>query len=404
MRTCVHSAFILAAMLTVVALSGVATFTSDRQAAAQQATGAVVAVSNPIDLARSSETVAIAAGDIQRLLNPDDLRRVHVKDLTTGRDVLVQAVDINDDGKFEELIFQADLGPRQRKEFALAVGDRQALRREDFKAYGRFVRERRDDFAWENDRIAHRMYGAALETWAQEPLTSSAVDVWTKRVTRLIVNDWYLLDNYHQDNGDGGDFYSAGKTRGCGGNGLWAGGALYPSANFRDSRVFANGPIRVMFELVYQPWTVNGVKVSEVKRVTLDAGQNLDRFESRYTIEGDASALAHAAGIKKNPGSVNANVRERGILRTWEPMKGIAGNLGCAVVVDPGDVVDFTESAGNYLVVTKLPAARVVTYHAGFVWDATGQVPGGLEGWDKYLSAFASRVRAPLKVELRPGT
>ena len=31
--------------------------------------------------------------------------------------------------------------------------------------YGRFVRERHDDFTWENDLVAHRMYGTDLETW-----------------------------------------------------------------------------------------------------------------------------------------------------------------------------------------------------------------------------------------------
>jgi hypothetical protein len=346
----------------------------------------------------------LPAPDLLRILQADDVRRVHVRDAATGQEMLTQAVDLNDDGKFEELIFQVDVGPRQRKEYAVTVGERQVPKREDYKAYGRFVRERRDDFAWENDRIAHRMYGAALETWEQEPLTSSAVDVWTKRVSRLVINDWYLLDNYHQDNGDGGDFYSAGKTRGCGGNGLWAGNTLYPSANFRDSRVLANGPIRVMFELVYQPWTAGSAKVSEVKRITLDAGHNLDRFESRYTIEGDASGLAHAAGIKNNTGSVSATDREHGILRTWEPMKNVIGNLGCAVIVDPADLSAFTQSAGSYLVVTRLPATRTVSYLAGFVWERTGQVPGGVEGWDQYLAQAAARRHAPLSVELKPRT
>ncbi|MGE5361579.1 MAG: DUF4861 family protein [Bacteroidales bacterium] len=395
----------LAVLVAVIGLAGTRTalLGSASGGSLHQAT-ATVTVTNPLDLARASETITLGAADLARLLKADDLRRVHVRDPATGRDVLVQAVDVNDDGKFEELIFQTDIGPRARKQFSLAVGERQVLRRDDFKAYGRFVRERRDDFAWENDRIAHRMYGAALETWAQEPLTSSAVDVWTKRVARSVINDWYLLDNYHQDNGDGGDFYSAGKSRGCGGNAVWTGNTLYPSANFRDSRVLANGPIRVMFELVYQPWNAGGVKVSETKRITLDAGANLDTFESRYTVEGDGSQLAHAAGIKKNAGGVSASIGDRGILRTWEPMKNAPGNLGCAVVVDPADVLSFTESDGNYLVVTRLPASRTVRYHAGFEWDVTGQVPGGMAGWDTYLAEFASRLRAPLKVELRPGT
>ena len=36
-------------------------------------------------------------------------------------------------------------------------------------------------------------------------LTSSAVDVWVKRVPQLVINGWYMLDNYHSDHGEGGN-------------------------------------------------------------------------------------------------------------------------------------------------------------------------------------------------------
>jgi len=65
------------------------------------------------------------------------------------------------------------------------------------------VKERFDDFAWENDRIAQRVYGPALMTTSFGPLTSSAVDLWPKRTSRLIINDWYMADHYHVDMGDG---------------------------------------------------------------------------------------------------------------------------------------------------------------------------------------------------------
>ena len=50
------------------------------------------------------------------------------------------------------------------------------IKKEQYKAFGRFVRERFDDFTWENDKVAHRTYGKALETWKGEPLTSSTID------------------------------------------------------------------------------------------------------------------------------------------------------------------------------------------------------------------------------------
>ena len=100
----------------------------------------------------------------------------------------------------------------RRREFALSPAEPSKPRREDYRVYARFVRERHDDFAWENDRVAFRLYGPALETFEKEPLTSSAVDAWSKRTSRLVLNDWYLVDDYHRDHGEGGDFYPAGKS------------------------------------------------------------------------------------------------------------------------------------------------------------------------------------------------
>ena len=85
-----------------------------------------------------------------------------------------------------------------------------------------------------------------------------------------------MVDDYHADHGEGADVYSAGPTRGCGGSGIWSNGQLYIPTNFVDSRVLTNGPIRVMFELVYEPFDVNGVKVSQVLRVSLDAGSPVE--------------------------------------------------------------------------------------------------------------------------------
>jgi len=357
----------------------------------------IVTVRNPIDLARASETIVLDAAKLRSLMGVEDIRRVHVQDQVSGKELLVQAVDTNDDGAFDELVFQADLGPKETRRFLLKVGERQVPRREDFKAYGRFVRERRDDFAWENDRIAHRMYGAALETWAQEPLTSSAVDVWTKRTPRLVINDWYMVDDYHHDHGEGADLYSAGTSRGCGGNGIWAEGRLYPSRNFRASRVLANGPIRVMFELTYDQWDAAGVRVSEVKRVTLDAGHNFDRFESRYTTTGSPAALTQAVGIKKSAGASSKTLRDQGSLRTWETLKE-NGELGCAVIVRSDDVVDFSEDKSNYLVVARVPANGTTVYYAGFGWSRSDFRT--VEDWDRYIAQDAARLRSPVEVTL----
>jgi hypothetical protein len=358
--------------------------------------GAVVTVKNPLDLVRPAETVVLTADVIRKALPVDDLRKIHVTDDATGKEVLAQPVDTNDDGTFDEVVFQADLAARATRTFSLSVGERQVFTRDQFRAYGRFVRERRDDYAWENDRIAHRMYGKALETWAQEPLTSSSVDVWFKRTRRLVINDWYMVDDYHRDNGEGADEYSAGKSRGCGGNGIWDGGRLYPSTNFVDTRTLANGPIRVMFELSYPAWDANGRRITEVKRITLDAGQNLSRFESRYTAV-PAATLLQAAGIKKHPDAAVLRDKARGLLRTWEPVKTDGSHFGCAVVADSATVQDFAEADGNLLITTSVPVSGVVTYYAGAGWDKSGDFPTPAT-WESYVDQAVRRIASPVSI------
>jgi hypothetical protein len=305
-------------------------------------------------------------------------------------------VDSDGDGIAEELVFQADFGPHESKALELTAGSPVIFTRDQFRVYGRFNRERFDDFAWENDRLAHRMYGTALETWEKEPLTSSAVDIWCKRVRRLVVNDWYMVDNYHVDSGEGADFYSAGKSRGCGGSGIWEDGRLWVSRNFTSSRVLANGPVRLVFELTYAPWNVNGRPVSETKRVTLDAGWNLNRFESLYS--GGAPPLAIAIGIKRSDGSTEVHALGEGLLRTWEPVRrGESGYVGCGIVTDPASTVEYREAEGNYLVLARTDDRGAVRYHAGFGWDRSGDFADEAS-WASHLRQAALRFRSPIEI------
>jgi len=355
---------------------------------------------NKLPLARASQTIELTAAQLAPA-SVKDLATVHVHD-STGKELLAQAVDTDGDAyrKTDIVIFQADFAANETKTFTVTTGTKQGFKKEQFKAFGRFNRERFDDFVWENDRIAHRTYGQALETWEGEPLSSSTIDIWSKRTAKMVVNDWYLSDDYHNDHGDGADFYSAGLSRGCGGNGLWAADRLWTSRNFVNSRVLANGPIRVMFELEYAPFQVDNINVSEVKRITLDAGSQLDRFQSIYkqfTRPGQTQKLLTGIGLKKTGGEqVEANA-ERGWLLKWEKVEKNAGNQGLALIVDPKALDKQTEDKLNHLLLVKVPEGDIANYWAGFAWDKAGQISSA-EAWKKYVDEFAQGIAAPIEV------
>jgi hypothetical protein len=354
-----------------------------------------------LQLARPAQTIELASKDLAPL-GEKDLTKIHVRD-SSGRELLCQAVDTDYDDyhKPDIVIFQADFAPNETKTFTVSVGPKQEYKREDFRAYGRFVRERFDDFAWENDLIAHRTYGKALITWKGEPLTSSSIDIWSKRVSKLVINDWYMVDNYHTDTGEGLDDYSAGPTRGDGGSGIWLGNQLYVPTNFIDSRVLANGPIRVMFELVYEPFDVNGEKASEVMRVSLDAGSQLDHYQSFYKPLGGDKPLAVAVGLKKVKDEQKEFNAARGWLSAWEPMEKNMGMQGLAVIVNPASLDMQAEDKQNNLVVLKAGAQTPVSYWAGFTWDRAGKITTA-EAWKKYVDEFAEGLRSPIEVSVTP--
>ena len=365
-----------------------------------QTTQLTVTAVNKLKMARRSETIELKAEQLGPL-SEKDLMKIHVRD-GAGKEVLAQAVDTDYDDyhKPDTLIFQADFGPQETKTFTLTAGAKREYAKEDFRAYGRFVRERFDDFAWENDRIAHRTYGKALITWKGEPLTSSAIDIWSKRTSNLVINDWYMIDNYHADHGEGVDAYSAGPTRGCGGSGIWANGQLYIPANFVDSRVLTNGPIRVMFELVYEPFDVNGVKVSQVLRVSLDAGSQLNRFRVFFQAPAGSESLALAIGLKKVKAEQKDFNQSGGWLTKWEPVEKNQGMQGLAVVVDPSAVDKIAEDKLNHLLILKPGVATPITYWAGFAWDRAGQITSA-ESWKSYVDQFAERLRSPIDITIR---
>ena len=364
-----------------------------------QAASLTVTAVNKLPLARASQTLELSAKQLEAL-GAKELNTVHVKD-AAGNELVVQAVDNDFDAyrKADGVIFQADFAANESKTFTVTVGAKQVFKREQFKAFGRFNRERFDDFVWENDRIAHRTYGKALETWDGEPLASSTIDIWSKRTARMVVNDWYLSDDYHTDHGDGADFYSAGPSRGCGGNGLWAADRLWTSRNFVNSRVLANGPIRVMFELEYAPFQVDNISVSEVKRISLDAGSQLDRFQSTYkqfTRPGQAQKLTTGIGLKKTAGEQVEVNAERGWLLKWEKVEKNAGNQGLAIVVDPKILEKQTEDKLNHLILAKV-SENVASYWAGFCWDKAGQLTDAA-AWKKYVDEFAQGTQSPIEV------
>ncbi|WP_187262035.1 DUF4861 domain-containing protein [Pontibacter beigongshangensis] len=368
-------------------------------------------VTNKLDIARTTETVAIPIAEVSGLATKYGAQNLLVKTADTGEVLVSQAIDTDADGTIDEILFQVDMQPNQQKKFAIVgAADADAQRPESkLTTYSRFVPERTDDYTWENDRVAFRTYGPVaqqlVERNEQGGTLTSGIDGWLKRVDYPIINKWYQnnIDSpgaYHKDTGEGYDPYHVGPSRGMGGIGVWENDTLHVSKNFVSYKTIAEGPIRTVFELRYDLWQASGRTVSETKRISLDLGDNLSRYE--VLLQSDQPLPNATIGITLHDakGEVKAN-QEQGWFRYWEPIDG--SELGVGVVVDPAVVQEYLEHRvqaqdQSHLLVLTTPQQNKLTYYAGFGWLKSGQFSSAAE-WDAYLADFAKRMASPLEVK-----
>ena len=110
-------------------------------------------------------------------------------------------------------------------------------------------------------------------------------------------------------------------------------------------------------------------------------------------------APLRAGRDRGDPGAQLRVERKQGWIRMWEAVRDGNGNQGCAVLMDPAQVVDATESGGNALLVARSPAPGPAVYHAGSTWDRGPDIKT-LADWDRYLAEWAQRLRSPIRVDV----
>lgn len=369
----------------------------------------MVSVRNGSAQRRALETVEVDVAALKKLGRGP----YAVLDHQAARVFPSQWLDLDANGTPEKLIFQVDVAAGDTRTFrVVAASALAAVPPVRAKTRARFVPERFDDFAWESDRVAHRMYGPAVIK--AEKLISSGIDVWTKRTRALVVDKWYAAGDYHKDHGEGMDYYKVGPQRGCGGLGAWdeAARKLFVSGNYVSWRVLADGPIRSVFELNYDAWDAAGKRVTETKRVSIDAGSNFTRFEIELKpVKGGvgaanakagaaAAALTLAAGISDRGGSGGVWEKQagEGVLAYWEPEVPNSGRTGCAVVI-PGGAKEFVAADGNQLATAAAETGKPFVYFIGAGWSKSGDFADE-KAWFAHVRDFAARVKAPVAVSV----
>lgn len=307
---------------------------------------------------------------------------------------------------------------------------------EKFKtiACGKQYPERVDDIAWENDRIAFRTYGPALQATGEK---AYGCDIWVKCVSEPIVDMRYKTEldpdtrtkiaelrktdpkaaqqlaesvSYHIDHGNGLDYYKVGPTLGAGTSALLVNDSiLYPYC-YKDYRILDNGPLRFTVKLVYNPLSVKGNdNVIETRIISLDAGSQMNKLTLSYENLNEATPIVTGIVLHEPSEDYQADA-SKGYIAYADPADPVNGQTYIAAVfpdkINEAKAVLFSDkekaergAEGHVLAyATYTPGSRY-TYYSGAGWSKWGFEDSAK--WFDYVQSFARNLKEPLVITIQ---
>ena len=385
-----------------------------------------VTVTNPLAMERSNEMVEVSMETVTDRLGLADTAQIVVLN-ADGQQVPYQ---ITYDGK---VIFPAAIAAGGTATYTIQTGTPEAF---DVKACGRCYPERMDDMAWENDLVAFRAYGPALQAKGERGF---GYDLFTKyNTTEPILEAMYAKEldketlakiaelkktdpkaaaelsrerSYHIDHGYGMDCYAVGPTLGAGVAALMVNDTIIYPWCYKNQEILDNGPLRFTVKLEFTPLTVKGDStVVETRLITLDAGSHLNKTVVSYSNLKETLPIVAGIVLHEPDGAVVADAAN-GYITYVDPTTGPDNGkifMGAAVpaVVKDAKTVLYSEKEkkernnadGHVLAVSDYEPGSEYIYYWGFAWDKADIKTA--DAWNRYMADFAQKVRNPLTVKV----
>lgn len=387
-----------------------------------------ITVSNPIPSARM-EMVEVDVAVLQ-------------KKLQTGKDFIVKDADGREIPSqvthYQKLIFQVGVAGKGKSLYYVQKGTPQKY---EVKAKGRLFTERQDEFGWENDCVAYRVYGHG---------GAVGYDFFNKSTPELMLDYWYASEQnqemrsvsqqlrergyadladqvynafcYHIDHGKGMDCYTVGPTLGGGANALLKeDGSLFMPQCYKTFEILDQGPLRFTVRFTYPEQEFNGEKMTETRTISLDAGSQFNRVTIAY--QGLSKPVKMAAGTVIHQSNPSAYVlsQENGYMgyedlgdpsvynaKYRDELAKQMGKIYIGLLFPEKDITTTYQqrengiAIGHILGISTYQPNMTYTYYFGSGWDKNPNTGfHSLTDWEAHLSHAAISVRNPLKLSVK---
>lgn len=385
-----------------------------------------ISAENPTTIDRNDAAVLINIDDI-KLIYPEFNANAFLV-LSEDNELASQAIDLDNNGMPDEIMFVTDFVSREKKSLTLryatsGTNERKYPKRTQaelsHKVGGEFVNReyqggtfqnvdflrvppehsdhswymRYEGPGWESNKVGYRFY---LD-WR------NAIDIFGKKTPDMVLQNVGLdgFDSYHEMSDWGMDILKVGESLGIGSIGMWLDGKA-SRVSMTDSitcAVAANGPVYSQIRTKYFGWNIDGHKYDLTSDLSIAAGSRL----SKHQLLINDSVPNLCTGIVKLPETKvlqkSSEEGEWAYLATFGKQSLAEDNLGIAVVYKQSDLIELSEDSLNHIIILK-PTDGKLEYYFLAAWE---QEPDGIKAeteFTKYLNKIIDELNTPLKVSL----
>lgn len=348
----------------------------------------IVSVANELSIDRHNETVAVPVSSLH--LGGDGDGNISV--FTLDGKALPSQIAPGANGE-SYLLFRADVQAGAEASFRVTDAEPTPC---DTLVRSRYVPERKDDYAYENNLVVGRIYGPALAS----PRTVGP-DVWIKSTPEFVFDKWLKRGHIHTDYGEGMDCYQVGNALGGGACApISRDGKIIIGDNWMTQNRLCNGPVRTAAEFTYPAFSVDSLAVRLHRTLSLDANTRLVHWTASFDADVDSlnvvvGAVLHDV-IDIEYGKDYISFTEWAS-DTDDPVRD--GKISIGVILSDRFDAEPCEIDGHAVLRFRVKCGETIDY-----WTASGWDRGGVESpeaWNEYMRVHAMSVNHPLKVTVK---
>jgi len=276
--------------------------------------------------------------------------------------------------------------------------------------FGRFAPDRKDDFAWENEFAAYRMYGPAL---AEVENPSNGVDIFMKNTPAFVIDTFFYYYNkeerpYHVQHGYGFDGYKVAHTPGLGGLAVVVDSTVYVGGHYDTWEILEQTNDRLRFHLHYDSLNIADEILQEDIYITCESGKVLNQaqvvlsgisthaiqlgtglwlHDSIGAITGEDGLVTYTETAMSDPGAVRLNAKWYGYTDLGQTHEAIYMPSATAYHI-----------YANHIAVLACPyqIGDTITYYFGGCWSGWSDGEHSIttsEEWINYIKQEIQTIR-----------